>query len=188
MKILELARSLSHHVRNAVAEEIYLRTGRDATIPVSIYGVVIERCNYKCRYCDYGRRPNYRDEMSIEEWQKALLDLKNFIGHYHIEFSGGEPYIKKGFVDLITFSARRGSNGASPPMAAPSATRRWSIGRSRQNRSTLISRSIRAMPTCTIIRAASKARSTISWWHPLADPRQGQTRRRLSDHHQSGRA
>ena len=108
MNLLELTRLGTHHVRNAVAEEVYLRTGHDATIPVSIYGEVIERCNYKCRYCDYWRRPNYRDEMSIEEWQKALLDLKDFIGHYHIEFSGGEPYIKKGFVDLITFCGEQG--------------------------------------------------------------------------------
>ena len=108
MNILELTRLGAHHVRNAVAEELYLRTGRDVTIPVSIYGEVIERCNYKCRYCDYWRRPNYRDEMSIEEWQKALLDLKDFIGHYHIEFSGGEPYIKKGFVELITFCGEQG--------------------------------------------------------------------------------
>jgi len=77
-------------------------------VPVSIYGEVIERCNYKCRYCDYWRRPHYREEMSIEEWKKALLDLKDFIGHYHIEFSGGEPYIKKGFVDLITFCGEQG--------------------------------------------------------------------------------
>jgi MoaA/NifB/PqqE/SkfB family radical SAM enzyme len=103
LNIIELTRLGTHHVRNAVAEEIYLRTGRDVTVPVSIYGEVIERCNYKCRYCDYWRRPNYKDEMSIEEWQKALLDLKEFIGHYHIEFSGGEPYIKKGFIDLIKF-------------------------------------------------------------------------------------
>ena len=95
-------------MRNAVAEEIYLRTGRDVTVPVSIYGEVIERCNYKCRYCDYWRRPNYREEMSIEEWKKALLDLKEFIGHYHIEFSGGEPYIKKGFIDLLKFCGERG--------------------------------------------------------------------------------
>ena len=108
MNIIELTRLGTHHVRNAVAEEIYLRTGRDVTVPVSIYGEVIERCNYKCRYCDYWRRPNYREEMSIDEWKKALLDLKEFIGHYHIEFSGGEPYIKKGFIDLLTFCGEQG--------------------------------------------------------------------------------
>jgi MoaA/NifB/PqqE/SkfB family radical SAM enzyme len=108
VNVLELTRLGTHHVRNAVAEELYLRTGHDATIPVSIYGEVIERCNYKCGYCDYWRRPNYREEMSIDEWKKALTDLRDFIGHFHIEFSGGEPYIKKGFVDLITFCGEQG--------------------------------------------------------------------------------
>ncbi|HXW20235.1 MAG TPA: radical SAM protein [Roseiarcus sp.] len=108
MNVIELARIGADHVRNAVAEEIYLRTGRDVTVPISIYGEVIERCNYKCRYCDYWRRPNYRDEMSIDEWKKALLDLKDFIGRYHIEFSGGEPYIKRGLIDLLTFCGEQG--------------------------------------------------------------------------------
>jgi MoaA/NifB/PqqE/SkfB family radical SAM enzyme len=108
MNVLDLARLGAHHVRNALAEEVYLRTGRDFTLPVSIYGEVIERCNYKCRYCDYWRRPNYRDEMSIDEWKKALSDLKEFIGHFHIEFSGGEPYIKKGFAELTTFCGEQG--------------------------------------------------------------------------------
>src|ERR1700722_13692185 len=103
VNVLELARLGAHHARNAVAEEIYLRTGRCMTVPVSIYGEVIERCNYKCRYCEYWRRPHYRDDMPIDDWKKALLDLKDFIGHYHIEFAGGEPYIKKGFVELLTF-------------------------------------------------------------------------------------
>ena len=108
MNVLELARLGAHHARNAVAEEIYLRTGRDVTVPVSIYGEVIERCNYKCRYCEYWRFAHYRDEMSIDEWKTALRDLKQFIGHYHIEFSGGEPYIKKGFLDLIEFCGEAG--------------------------------------------------------------------------------
>ncbi len=103
MNMVELAKLGTKHARNAFAEEMYIKTGRDITLPVSIYGEVIERCNYKCRYCDYWRRPNYREEMTIEEWQAALLDLKSFIGQFHIEFSGGEPYVKKGFLDLVRF-------------------------------------------------------------------------------------
>jgi MoaA/NifB/PqqE/SkfB family radical SAM enzyme len=108
VKVLELARLGVNHARNAVAEEIYLRTGRDVTMPIAIYGEVIERCNYKCRYCEYWRFAHYREEMSIDEWKKALSDLKQFIGHYHIEFSGGEPYIKKGFLDLVEFCGEAG--------------------------------------------------------------------------------
>src|SRR5258708_34729753 len=70
--------------------------------------MVTEWCNYKCRYCDYWRLKECREEMTIAEWQKALLSLKEFIGPFHIEYSGGEPYIKKGFVDLLSFCHEHG--------------------------------------------------------------------------------
>jgi len=97
-----------NHARNAVAEELYLHTALDTTKPVTIQGIVNEICNYKCRYCEFWRLPQYRPEMSIEEWKKALLDLKEFRGSYHIEFSGGEPYLKKGFVELLEFCRAQG--------------------------------------------------------------------------------
>ena len=100
MKLATIGQLAVKHVRNAVAEEIYIRTGKDMTRPVTVYGIVNERCNYKCKYCEYWRLPNYVDEMSTEEWTNALLSLKEFIGSYHVEFSGGEPYIKKGFLDI----------------------------------------------------------------------------------------
>jgi MoaA/NifB/PqqE/SkfB family radical SAM enzyme len=46
--------------------------------------------------------------MTIEEWQKALLSIKEFVGTYSISFSGGEPFIKPGFLDLVEFCHRNG--------------------------------------------------------------------------------
>jgi sulfatase maturation enzyme AslB (radical SAM superfamily) len=103
VKMSNLAGLALKHVRNAFAEELYLRTHADYTRPIVVYGMVNEWCNYKCRYCDYWRLKEYREEMTIEEWQKALLSLKEFVGPFHIEYSGGEPYIKKGFVGLLEF-------------------------------------------------------------------------------------
>lgn len=103
MDIGTLGKLAIKHTRNAFAEELYLRRGKDITQPISIYGLVNERCNYKCRYCDYWRLPNYKDEMPIDGWQNALGSLKEFIGSFHVEFSGGEPFIKQGFLDLCTW-------------------------------------------------------------------------------------
>lgn len=103
MKLANLTQLAMKHLRNDLMEELYLRTGIDNTRPIVFYGVVNERCNYKCRYCEYWRLENYVDEMSIEEWQNALLSLKEYVGSFHIQFSGGEPFIKKGFVDLLEF-------------------------------------------------------------------------------------
>lgn len=108
MKVRNLAQLAIKHVRNDFMEELYLRTGMDNTKPVVVYGVINERCNYKCRYCEYWRLAQYEDEMTIEQWQKALLSLKDFIGSFHIEFSGGEPFLKKGFVDLLEFCHENG--------------------------------------------------------------------------------
>jgi len=47
------------HTVSAVTEEIYLKTGTDFTKPVSFYGLVNERCNVKCRYCEYWRLKEY---------------------------------------------------------------------------------------------------------------------------------
>jgi MoaA/NifB/PqqE/SkfB family radical SAM enzyme len=98
------------HTQNALAEEIYLRTGHDRTKPVTFYGLVNERCNVKCRYCEYWRLKHYAREMTIEEWQKALLSIKDFVGAFSINFSGGEPFIKPGFIDLLGWC---NSNGIS---------------------------------------------------------------------------
>lgn len=104
MKLISLCRMALKHTRSSVAEELYLKAGYDRTRPTTIYGVTNLRCNYRCRYCGYWRRPNEHEaEMSIDEWKSSLLSLKKFIGPFHIEFSGGEPFLKKGFIDLLKF-------------------------------------------------------------------------------------
>jgi MoaA/NifB/PqqE/SkfB family radical SAM enzyme len=46
--------------------------------------------------------------MTIEEWQKALLSIRDFVGVFSISFSGGEPFIKPGFLDLMEFCHNNG--------------------------------------------------------------------------------
>ncbi|MGB3510968.1 MAG: radical SAM protein [Microcoleaceae cyanobacterium] len=96
------------HITHDMTEELYLKAGIDLTKPRSIKGNVNERCNYKCRYCDFWRLKEYQDEMTIPQWQAALLSLKEFMGWYTIEFVGGEPFIKKGFIDLLEFCHSQG--------------------------------------------------------------------------------
>jgi MoaA/NifB/PqqE/SkfB family radical SAM enzyme len=108
MNTSTLARLAFKHTYNHFAEELYIHTGKDVTKPVTFYGLVNERCNVKCRYCEYWRLPNYKDEMSIEEWEKALLSIKDFVGTFSISFSGGEPFIKPGFLDLMMFCHNHG--------------------------------------------------------------------------------
>ncbi len=108
MDALTLSRLGVKHTKSAVAESLRINTGYDITSPVTFYGIVNEHCNVKCRQCEYWRLKEYKDEMTIEEWQNALLSIKAFVGEFSINFSGGEPYIKKGFIDLLTFANKNG--------------------------------------------------------------------------------
>lgn len=108
MDVRDLVSIGSRHVRNLIAEEIYFRLGYDYTKPVTFSGLVNERCNVKCRYCAYWRLDSYQQEMTIEEWQQALLSIKAFVGPFSINFSGGEPFIKPGFLDLLSWCRGEG--------------------------------------------------------------------------------
>ena len=110
MDVSTLARLGWKHTVNSAMEELYLRTGVDQTRPVTFYGIVNERCNVKCRYCEYWRLAKYVDEMTIDQWKAALLSVKEFVGEFSINFSGGEPFIKKGFVDLMVWCHEQGIN------------------------------------------------------------------------------
>jgi MoaA/NifB/PqqE/SkfB family radical SAM enzyme len=92
----------------ALGEQLYLHTGVDKTTPISFYAIVNEHCNVKCRYCEYWRLKDYVDEMSIEEWQRGLSSIKEFMGNFLISFSGGEPFIKPGFIDLLAWCGEAG--------------------------------------------------------------------------------
>jgi MoaA/NifB/PqqE/SkfB family radical SAM enzyme len=75
-------------------------SGHDRTKPVTFYGLVNERCNVKCRHCEYWRLKHYVKEMTIKEWQTALTSIEDFVAQFSINFSGGEPFVKPGFIRL----------------------------------------------------------------------------------------
>ena len=93
--------------KGAIREGLYLRTGLDLTVPDAIRGIVNQRCNYHCLYCYSWQRDRF-PEISIAEWQEALRSLKAFAGRYTIQFGGGEPFLKKGFTQLLDFCHQNG--------------------------------------------------------------------------------
>ena len=89
-------------------EELYIRTRIDMTHPYAIRGLMSRRCNYRCRYCGDWRERDHSEDMTLDQWRQTLLSLKRFIGTYVIQFSGGEPFLYKGFCDLLEFCDANG--------------------------------------------------------------------------------
>ena len=93
------------HLEGELRDAAYVRTGGrvDITKPRRIYGILNERCNLKCQGCDYWRLEHYVDELPAAEWIRVLKEIKDFVGPFHINFSGGEPLLKKGLFDILNY-------------------------------------------------------------------------------------
>ena len=99
---LELVKLGMSNVRNKVAESLYLKLNVDITRPIQIYGIVNNRCNAKCRMCDSWRYEEL-SELPASVWIRALTSLNSFVGTFHINFSGGEPLLKRDFIDILEY-------------------------------------------------------------------------------------
>ncbi|OJW14710.1 MAG: hypothetical protein BGO49_17130 [Planctomycetales bacterium 71-10] len=100
MDLALIARLGLRHLSTVAPEALYLRTGVDVTRPTEIRALLTDRCNYACLQCGCWRRPEV-DEMPAEGWIRAIESLGEFLGRYRIQFVGGEPFVKKGFLDIL---------------------------------------------------------------------------------------
>jgi MoaA/NifB/PqqE/SkfB family radical SAM enzyme len=108
MKIRSVVRTGINRLRGASTEILYLKTGRDRTRPLSILGIVNERCNQRCRYCGFWCKDPFDEEMTLQAWVAALTSLKEFVGSYLVRFLGGEPFLRRDFLSLVEACHRHG--------------------------------------------------------------------------------
>lgn len=102
-----LARMGRRHLSTIVPEALYMSAGIDLTRPTLVGASVTNRCNYKCLQCACWRMEP-EPEMSLEQWTAGLASLREYLGRYRIQFAGGEPFVKKGFLEILEFCGREG--------------------------------------------------------------------------------
>lgn len=89
-------------------KRFYLYTKNNTLLrPTRIYGLLNDRCNEKCLMCGHWCKDTF-EEMTTAEWLRILGELRDFCGPYHINFSGGEPFLRKDIYDILEFCRDRG--------------------------------------------------------------------------------
>ena len=69
---------------------------------------VTNSCNYTCDYCIFSaEKGKISGELSTDEVFKTLEELKER-DFSHIKYTGGEPFIRKDFVDILTKTCELG--------------------------------------------------------------------------------
>lgn len=75
---------------------------------------VLYSCILKCKMCHMWKNPRSPEEMSIKDWKKFIVALKEFTGtNTSINITGGEPLLKEGVLDLARFVVQNGFNAVS---------------------------------------------------------------------------
>lgn len=79
---------------------------------------IIEQCMLKCKMCNHWKVQRHGKGLSIEEWKTFLVSLKEFMApSTKLVFSGGEPLLFEGILDLVRFSTGMGFSVAMPTNA-----------------------------------------------------------------------
>lgn len=95
------------YLNNMVFSKIYLNSGINFCKPATIPTMLTYKCNAKCLMCNHWRRKDH-SEMTTDEWIRWLSQLKKWHKHAHVQFSGGEPFIRKDAVQIFQHSASIG--------------------------------------------------------------------------------
>lgn len=65
---------------------------------------ITNQCNYSCEYCIFsstGKKP--RGELSFQQIKETLQQLHSG-GFNYIKFTGGEPFIREDFIDILMYA------------------------------------------------------------------------------------
>jgi MoaA/NifB/PqqE/SkfB family radical SAM enzyme len=72
--------------------------------PYLIYFSVTYRCNARCITCLRWQNKIDNKELSIEECKEVISQLSAWLGSCNVSFTGGEPFVKEGFYDLLSYA------------------------------------------------------------------------------------
>jgi len=97
-----LLRLAVSHVKNTLANQVYLQTSVDFTQPVHLHAQLNFKCNSRCSMCDsWEKGLQGYEELSAELWIKALDELKYISPDIKVSFAGGEILQKNDVFDIF---------------------------------------------------------------------------------------
>ncbi len=76
--------------------------------PYFVVFSITHRCNARCVMCDHWQSNDSSQEISIKTWKDILLGLRRWAGLPYLVLTGGEPFVKEGFLELAGLASSLG--------------------------------------------------------------------------------
>lgn len=68
--------------------------------PTVLLSSITQKCNYNCEGC-WAHNYEVKDDLSFDQWRKVFDEAVNEMGIHMMPIVGGEPFIRKDFLDLV---------------------------------------------------------------------------------------
>ncbi|MCL4498892.1 MAG: radical SAM protein [Chloroflexi bacterium] len=96
------------HAKESLLQNVALRSGWEIAKPTTVGLLITYRCQMRCKQCDIWTWSDRRDELSTEQWKAILRDLRRWLGPCHVQFGGGEPFLRQDLVELFSYASSLG--------------------------------------------------------------------------------
>ena len=111
-KIISMGNKIVRYAFSAAGKELLIRLGmlakRCLNSPCLVSINITDRCNARCLTCERWKNTNnskeISQELSVEEWKKFLLGLSKWIKPCWVVFTGGDPFVKEGFYEILRYA------------------------------------------------------------------------------------
>jgi len=60
------------------------------------------RCNLQCRHCDIWKDKKGK-ELTAAQWIRSIKKLRDWLGPFRLDISGGEPFLRKDMFEIVDF-------------------------------------------------------------------------------------
>lgn len=87
-----------------IAQEVNVEASKK-NVPLSVFIELTRNCNLNCYYC-YQKFYSPVKELSLSKWKKILKELAD-AGSLYITFSGGEPFLRNDFYEILTCARKQ---------------------------------------------------------------------------------
>lgn len=115
MDLATKARLGSRFLVNHALQEIDVRTDGSLSKPNIVYAHITPTCNLKCIHCNLPQVDGIEhgtlrrvDELSTEEWKRSISELRDWLGPFKLNISGGEPLVRKDAMEILRHACERG--------------------------------------------------------------------------------
>jgi MoaA/NifB/PqqE/SkfB family radical SAM enzyme len=73
--------------------------------PTSVQLALTEACPMRCIHCNLWQTKRQNEELPTEKWMGIIDDLADWLPHRHLHFTGGEPFLRKDFLEIVRYAS-----------------------------------------------------------------------------------